>query len=61
MYGAFIALKKPTERVNREAFWDAVKIYGVKRAAVEKDLCLLVDGELGENFTTGAGMRRAWD
>ncbi len=61
MYAAFMDLKKAYDRVDREALWSVLKIYGVGRQLLkgmqafyrEANACVRVGGELSESFVVG--------
>ncbi len=66
LYAAFMDPEKAYDRVDREAFWSILKIYGVggellegiKAFYKEASACVKVDGELSDSFAIGVGVRR---
>ncbi len=58
LYAAFMDLEKAYDRVDREALWNILKIYGVggqlmegiKAFYREANACVKVDGELSDTF-----------
>ncbi len=62
-------LEKAYDRVDREAVWNVLKIYGVggqllegiKAFYKETSACVKVDGELSDDFAIGLGVRRVCD
>ncbi len=59
-------LKKGYEKVDREALWSALKIYGVgghllkgiQAFYIEANACVRVGGELSESFAVEVGVRQ---
>ena len=66
LYAAFMDLEKAYDRVDREALWNVLRIYGVggqlldgiKAFYREASACVRVDGELSESFDIGMGVRQ---
>ena len=66
LYAAFMDLEKAYDRVDREALWNVLKIYGVggqlmegiKAFYREANACVKVDGELSDSFAVGVGVRQ---
>ncbi len=59
-------LQKAYDRVDREALWNVLKIYGVGGQLMkgikaffnrEENACVKVDGELSDSFAFGVGVR----
>lgn len=66
LYTAFMELEKSYGRVDREALWNVLKIYGVGRQLMEGikefhrevSACMKADGKLSDNFAIGVGERQ---
>ena len=67
LYAAFMDLEKAYDRVDREALWSVLKIYGVGGHLLEgiKDfyrranVCVKVNGELSDSFDIDVGVRQS--
>ncbi len=61
LYAAFMDLEKAYDRVDRNALWDVLEIYGVggqlmegmKAFYREVNACVKLDGELSDSFAVG--------
>ncbi len=66
LYAAFMDLDKAYDRVDREALWSVLKIYGVGGQLLkgiqafykEANACVRVGGEFSESFTMAVGVRQ---
>jgi len=66
LYVAFMDLEKAYDRVDWNAMWDVLKIYGVggpllngiKAFYKEASACVRVDGEMSESFNIRVGVRQ---
>ncbi len=59
LYVAFIFLEKACDRVDREALWNILKIYGVGGQLMEGiKACVKVNEELNDRFAVGLGVRQ---
>ncbi len=66
LYAAFMDLEKAYERVDREALWNVLKIYGVGGQLLkgiqafyrEANACARVGGKYSESFAVEAGVRQ---
>ncbi len=66
LYAAFMDLEKAYDRVDREALWSVLRIYGVSgqllkgiRAFYRKaNACVRVGGEFSESFAVEVGVRQ---
>lgn len=66
LYAAFMDLEKAYDRVDREALWNVLRIYGVGGQLLEgiktfyrgASACVRMDGEPSESFEIGVGVRQ---
>ncbi len=66
VYAAFMELEKAYDRVDWEALWDVLRIYGVggrlldgvKSLYRDASACVKVKGEMGECFKIKASLRQ---
>ncbi len=66
LYAAFMDLEKAYDRIEREALWKVLKIYGVggqlmkgiKAFYREKYACVQLDREFSASFAIGVGVRQ---
>ncbi len=64
MYAAFMDLEKAHDRVDCEALWDVLRVYGVggrlfdgvKTIYRDASACVIVKGEMSECFNIKAGL-----
>ncbi len=65
LYAGFMDLEKAYDRVDREALWSVLYIYGVGRQLLkgiqafctEASVCVRVGGEFSEGFAVEVGVR----
>ena len=66
LYAAFMDLEKAYDRVDREALWNVLRVYGVGGQLLEgikafyrnASACVRVDGEVSESFSVEVGVRQ---
>ncbi len=66
LHAAFVEVEKICDRVDREAIWNVLKIYGVggqlmegiKAFYREANACVKVEIELSDSFAAGVGVRQ---
>ncbi len=63
LYAAFMALEKPHERVDKEALWSVLTVYGVGgrllkgiKASYRGKMTVKMNGELSDSFDIGVGV-----